>query len=328
MIIYIAKTTDPYFNLAIEEYLTDTFDGTDIFMLWQNDKSVIIGKNQNTYAEVNKAFAEEKGIKIVRRLTGGGAVFHDLGNVNFTFITRAEEGTALNYSVFCEPIITALSTLGIDACLSGRNDILANGLKISGNAQCVRNGCVLHHGTLLWGADFSYMQGVLHPDPEKLQSKGIKSVASRVGNLRDLIPAGQKLTAASSAADFMRFLGDAFDGDKRDFTPEQTAAIARLRDEKYGTWEWNWGKSPAMTAEHRKRFPFGSVCVSLNVNRGIIESIRFSGDFFGARSVEELETALAGCRCEREDLLAGLQNVGACISGAAPEDIAALILGE
>ena len=327
MIIYRTHTTDPYFNLAIEDYLTATFDGTDIFMLWQNDKSVIIGKNQNAYAEVNKAFAEENGIKVVRRLTGGGAVFHDLGNVNFSFLTAAKEGTQLNYAAFCDPIIRALRKLGIDACLSGRNDILANGLKVSGNAQCVRGGCVLHHGTLLWSADFSDMQGVLNPDPEKLQSKGIRSVSSRVGNLRDIVPEGQVLGKNSTAKDLIAYLESNFDGDIREFSDEQNAAIAHLRDVQYGTWEWNWGKSPAYTVSHKKRFPYGSVCVSLNVAHGVIETAKFSGDFFGAQPVAAAEEALVGCRCEYADVFAKLSDIGACISGASPEEIAALIVG-
>ena len=187
MISYRTDVTDPYFNLAMEEYLIDTAGDEEIFILWRNEPSVIIGRNQNAFSELDVSFAREHDIKVVRRLTGGGAVFHDLGNINYTFISPDIDGGSLNFARFCEPIVRALRALGLDASLSGRNDILAEGRKVSGTAQCVRSGHVMHHGTLLWDADFSAMAGVLRPDTEKLAAKGIKSVRSRVGNIRALL---------------------------------------------------------------------------------------------------------------------------------------------
>jgi len=326
MIIYRPTKTNPYFNLATEEYLIDIFDGTDIFMLWRNEPCVVIGKNQNAYAEVNRAFAEEKGIKVVRRLTGGGAVFHDLGNVNFTFITKEDETTGINYSVFCEPIIQALKKLGIDASLSGRNDILANGLKVSGNAQCRRNGCILSHGTLLWSADFSYMQGVLNPDPEKLKAKGIKSVSSRVGNIRDMIGDGFALSRSSTSLDFVDYLEKAVPGEKREFDDAALTKIRKLTDEKYSTWEWDYGASPALSTVKKKRFSYGGVEIFLEANHGLIKAINFFGDFFGVKDVSEIENKLIGLKYEKCDLIPALEDIGDYINGSCAEDIAKLIL--
>ena len=187
MKIYITDRTDPYFNLASEQYLLDT-ENDEVFMLWRNEKAVIIGRNQNAYAEINKPFVDEHGIKVVRRLTGGGAVFHDLGNVNFTYIVPRSDCPTLDFERFSRPVINALRGLGVEAELSGRNDITVDGRKISGNAQCVYNNKVMHHGTLLFSADMSQMAGALNVDEEKIKSKGIKSVRARVCNLSEYLP--------------------------------------------------------------------------------------------------------------------------------------------
>ncbi|MBR4256441.1 MAG: lipoate--protein ligase family protein, partial [Clostridia bacterium] len=187
MKIYKNEITDPYFNLASEQYLLDT-EEDDVFMLWRNRPSVIIGRNQNAYAEINRGFVTDNDIAVVRRLTGGGAVFHDLGNINFTFITKKGGADALDFARFCQPVIDALRALGVPAELSGRNDMTADGRKFSGNAQCVYNGRVMHHGTLLFDADMNSMAGALNVDPEKMKSKGVKSVRARVCNLREFLP--------------------------------------------------------------------------------------------------------------------------------------------
>lgn len=196
---------DQYFNLAAEEYLLENSDD-DISMLWRNDRTVVVGKNQNTWAEVSTPFVRENSIGVVRRMTGGGAVFHDLGNVNFTFIC-AYGGGGIDFSRFASPIIRYLGTLGIDASLGGRNDILADGRKISGNAQCVYRRSdgserLMHHGTLLYSADLSEMSGALNVNREKLVTKGIESVKSRVANISAL---SEKLSAYPRKSFFSTF---------------------------------------------------------------------------------------------------------------------------
>ncbi|MBQ4066684.1 MAG: lipoate--protein ligase [Clostridia bacterium] len=315
----------PYFNLASEEYLLESFMG-DAFMIWRNEKSVIIGKNQNAYGEIDQGFCEEKGIKIVRRLTGGGAVFHDPGNINFSFVTdAAEEG--INFLPYVESICKALSRFGIKAAANGRNDIEVNGLKISGNAQCIRN-CrdgrrrLLHHGTLLFSADMSALEGALRVDGEKMESKGIKSVRNRVVNIRDI----GGYTGPRSPLCFARELCKCFEADMSDFTAEEKAEIEGLAREKYSKWEWNYGESPRFSVEKSKRFPFGSVEIAYTAKKGTIEDIKITGDFFAAGDIEELETGLIGTTLEKEDLEKAFESVHKYIHGATGEEIAELLL--
>lgn len=332
MISYRTDVTDPYFNLAMEEYLIDTAGDEEIFILWRNEPSVIIGRNQNAFSELDVSFAREHDIKVVRRLTGGGAVFHDLGNINYTFISPDVDGGSLNFARFCEPIVRALRALGLDASLSGRNDILAEGRKVSGTAQCVRSGHVMHHGTLLWDADFSAMAGVLRPDTEKLAAKGIKSVRSRVGNIRALLAElgderQSDVTVPDSVLGLGEYLYSSFPGEPVPLSERQLEEIGALADAKYRTWNWNFGSSKQYAAEKRRRFRFGSVCVRYTLSGGIIEEIDISGDFFGAGSVQQLCSSLVGTRCERDALLTALDGrTGEYILGATDEDIADLLI--
>lgn len=326
MIIIKNKSTDPYFNLALEEYLTDNLSD-DVFMLWQNSKSVIIGKNQNAFAELDRAFIDEHDIKVVRRLTGGGAVFHDIGNVNYTFITRKGENS-LDFARFCAPVIDALKELGVDALLTGRNDITVDGSKISGTAQCVRGERLIHHGTLLFDADLTEMAGALRPDPLKLQSKGINSVRSRVANLRPLL--SRKLDTDEFIAFIEGFVSQHADiTEVRDLSDEEKTGIQYLADTKYSAWEWNFGASKSYSRRERRRFPFGTVQADLEVSEGRIALVKISGDFFGTRDISELETLLLGTRFELEDIctLLDVSGIGDFVAGASPKEIAALIMG-
>ncbi|MBQ1848112.1 MAG: lipoate--protein ligase [Clostridia bacterium] len=318
MKLYVNDRTDPYFNLASEEYLLLN-ESEPVFMLWQNEKSVIIGRNQNAYAEINRDFVDEKGIAVVRRLTGGGAVFHDLGNINYTFITEKGDAGALDFARFCAPVISALTALGVPAELSGRNDMTADGRKFSGNAQCVFNQRVLHHGTILFSADMSYLSGALNADPEKMKSKGIKSVRSRVCNLIEYLP-------GYTAEKLKNYLENSVNAEKTSFSPEQTAGIEKLSREKYSTWEWNYGRSKEYENKAKERFPFGSVEVCYTAENGRIADVRISGDYFSARPVNELESSLFGCRLIKEELSERLSDVGEYISGAEPDQIAALFI--
>ena len=315
---YINTSTDPYFNLAAEQYLLDTEDG-EIFMLWRNDKAVIIGRNQNAYAEIDRTFVKEHNIAVVRRLTGGGAVFHDLGNVNFTFISPKSDNDLLDFSHFCAPVVAALQKLGVPAELSGRNDMTADGRKFSGNAACVYNGKSMHHGTLLFSADLSDVEGALNVDPEKMQSKGIKSVRSRVCNLKEYLP-------DFDVTGFFSYLIREIAPDASYFSEEQIKGIQKLRDEKYATWGWNYGVSKQYGKTVKKRFPFGSVEVSYTAENGVLTDVRISGDYFGKSPTKELEAKLTGIRLSYDELCAALTDVNSYISGASPEQIADLFM--
>ncbi len=323
MRVILNTCLDPYFNLASEEHLLENSEG-DIFMVWRNGKSVIIGKNQNAYGEINVDFCKNNDIKTVRRLTGGGAVFHDPGNVNFTFITAAEEGEEIDFYPFTSRVTKALSDFGIDARPNGRNDIEADGFKISGNAQCVyncKNGKrkLLHHGTLLFSADMVAMAGALKPKSEKLESKGIKSVRSRVANIKDM----EGYCGPDSPLDFALALCEkCAKGSVTAFSDAEIASIKEISERKYSRWEWNFGESPKFSNTVSKRFPFGSVEISYTAEKGIIEEAKIQGDFFAEGDIEELEKSLVGVFLEKEKLMEAFFDVHKYIHGAVAEDMA------
>ena len=324
-------SVDPYFNLAAEEYLLMNAD-CDVFMLWRNSPSVIVGKNQNAWAEVNVDYVKDNGIPVVRRLTGGGAVFHDLENVNFSFITKASEGTKLNFEKFTRPIIDALSSFGVEASLDGRNDIVADGAKISGNAECVVTNTrgekvMLHHGTLLFNSDITKLAAALRADPEKMKSRGIKSVSSRVKNIRAL----DSYRGPGDVGDFMEALFTAVSrgNGAEDLTEAEISGVEELKRTKYSLWEWNYGSSPEFEISNSARFPFGTVGVSLVCRHGKIDKVKFYGDFFGTEDVSSLEEILHGAKYDAKYALEILEKhrllLSQCISGAEPEQIAPLI---
>ena len=317
---------DPYFNLAAEEWLLDNVPD-DVFVLWRNDRSVIVGKNQNTWAEVDDAYVREAGIAVVRRLTGGGAVFHDPGNVNYTFITA---GGGIDFARFTEPVIRALASLGVEASLSGRNDLVtADGAKISGSAACVRRTPFgerrLHHGTLLFDADLSEMARALTPDAEKLRTKAVASVKNRVANIKALSPELAAVDSAGFASMIADFAAAEFHATASDLTDTEREGIAALADSKYRTWEWNFGESPAFEAEKKRRFPYGTVEVGLRAEKGRIAELAVTGDFFSTEDVAALCERLRGARLEREALAPLLADVGRFIEGASPGEICDLI---
>jgi len=326
MRIILNDSIDPAFNLAAEEYLLCR-RRENVIMLWRNDRSVIIGRNQNAVAEIDGDFVREKGIAVIRRMTGGGAVFHDLGNVNFTFISDYKTGAFNDYKGFTQPVCDFLHTLGVKAELTGRNDLTIDGMKFSGNAQTVSGDKIMHHGTLMYSADLSALSGALKPRPIKLQSKGISSVRSRVTNI------ASHLLRELSVEEFMDalycyFLEQVPGIEARGFSEAECRGIERLVAEKYGKWEWNIGSSPAFTMEKVEKYPFGLVEIGLNVTEGIIRSIQIRGDFFGKREIGELCDRLVGCRHREEDLLERLAQLelGDYISGMTKELLVSLIL--
>lgn len=304
MIFLVSNSSDPCFNLALEETLLREC-GDEVFMLWQNDNTIVVGKNQNTLAEIDYDYVKENGIRVVRRITGGGAVYHDMGNVNFTYITSCDGEWESDFSRFARPVILALSELSISASVSGRNDIVADGKKISGNAQTVVNGRILHHGTILLDTNFEILTKALIPDPRKIKSKGIKSVASRVGNVSEI--AGRKV----SADELIRFVKskveELYNGQACEIPAEFIKKAEKLADEKYRTWEWNFGYSPKYTFTKSEKFDAGIVEVSFEVSDGKITAVKFSGDFFGMKDVEDIEKALCGVP-HREETISDVLN--------------------
>ena len=294
---------DPAYNLAFEEYVLFHRRDADYLILWQNEPTVVIGNNQITEAEINRAYVEAHGIHVVRRSTGGGAVYHDLGNLNYSFVTDHHPEDQLSMTRFTAPVVAALKKLGAEAEAGGRNDILVQGRKVSGTAQKIVGGRILHHGTLLFDSDPEAVAGALRVDPEKFRGKGVSSVRSRVGNIRSLLPRDMELPA------FWSFLKTELAGaDYRSdaLTPSELEAVARLKAEKYDRWEWNFGRSPKAEGHAARRFPGGGLEVYFDCRDDRIESIRFFGDFLSRRPTEELGAALRGVALEPSAIVRAL----------------------
>ena len=322
--------TDPRFNLALEQYVFDTLPREkNYIMLWQNDNAVIVGKHQNTVEEVNSRYVEEKGITVVRRLSGGGAVYHDLGNLNFTIIKEMpEDGMPYDFRFFCEPVAALLRSLGVNAETSGRNDITVDGMKFSGNAQYIKKGRIMHHGTIMIDSDLSVLAKVLRVPDDKISSKGIKSVRSRVTNLREHLSGDITMERFKSL--LITSLCGGKEPEKYELTGEDLKAVQQLRDSVYATWEWNYGASPRYSFKKKIRAEgCGSVEVYMRVEDGVIADMTFMGDFFSAEDPACLAGQFIGKRPVEREYINVLESAepGRYISGLGFSDLLKLLLG-
>lgn len=284
--------TDPRINLAIEEYaLKHLPAGDDYLLFYINEPSIIIGKNQNTIEEINADYVNEHNIHVVRRLSGGGAVYHDLGNLNFSFITNDDGESFHNFRKFTEPVTRALKQLGVDAELTGRNDIQVGERKISGNAQYATKGRMFSHGTLLFDSEIEHVVSALKVNAEKIKSKGIKSIRSRVANITEFLDRPMTIDEFRQSILHSIFAGGQVDEYK--LTDEDWAGIHELSESRYQRWEWNYGKSPKSNFRSSRRFEnIGTIEVQLDIEKGRIREAKIYGDFFGVRDVSELEEKL------------------------------------
>lgn len=300
--------TDPRINLAIEEYALKNLDINESYLLFYiNEPSIIIGKNQNTIEEINTEYVEKEGLHVVRRLSGGGAVYHDLGNLNFSFITKDDGESFHNFKKFTEPVVKALNKLGVNAELSGRNDLMAEGRKISGNAQFSTKGRMFSHGTLLFDSEMENVVSALKVKKDKIESKGIKSIRSRVANISEFL--SEKMTIEEFRSTLLDYIFDGSDVEEYVLTEEDWKNINELSKERYQNWDWNYGKSPKFNLQHSHRFPVGGIDVRLEVNKGMIENCKIYGDFFGVGNVEDVEEKLTGTRYERKEIAQALEGI-------------------
>lgn len=301
--------TNPRLNLALEEYALRNFSAdTDYLLFYINEPSIIIGRNQNTLEEINQAYVEEKDIKVVRRVSGGGAVYHDFGNLNFSFITNHDVKSLNNFKKFTAPVIKVLKSMGLDAELKGRNDIQVEEKKISGTAQFSTGKRMISHGTLLLDTDLGEVSNALNVKMSKIQSKGHKSVRSRVANISEFLESPMKID------DFRSRLLKGLYEESEDFeryylSPEEWKAVHELKEEKYDSWAWNYGRSPKFNIQRSKRFSIGEVDLRIFVEKGHIRDFKIFGDFFGKEPVENLESLLVGARYEKEDITDLLKDI-------------------
>jgi len=310
MLCIDSYSLEPYFNQAAEEYFLKNIDD-DVFMLWRNNNAIIVGKHQNTLAEINVNHVEHRGIKVVRRLTGGGAVFHDLGNINYTFIMGyGEEGAKVDFKKYNQPIIDVLSGLGVNAHFSGRNDILIGDQKFSGNAELIyhQKQRVLHHGTLLYASEIQDISDALNVNPLKFEGKSRKSVRSRVTNISSHLK--EDITLEQFRQKVMDHITDIYpDAIPYQLTAKDTAAIQKLADEKYSSWSWNYGHSPKYGLKKGVKTDGGHIEVHLNVHKGIITELDIFGDFFVNRDIDIVKQALVGVEHRKESVLAKLKEI-------------------
>ena len=292
--IYIeSDSTDPYYNLALEEYVFEDLDkGEEFLILWQNANSIIVGKYQNTAEEVNQSFVDEHHIRVARRLSGGGAVYHDTGNLNYTLIVDQKNNPDFNFSLFVIPVIEALRELGVNAEFNGRNDLTIGGRKFSGQSQYAKGGRIMHHGCIMLDSNLENVQDALRVKAAKFESKSIKSVRSRVTTINE--HALSPISMETFKETLKRHVLSTNNGGTYKLTPEDIAQIERLARDKYSTWDWNYGRSPACSIRRDAHFEGGLICVQMNVEHGLVSDIHFSGDFFGNRDLVQLEQSLIG----------------------------------
>ena len=325
---------DASLNIALETYLVENrLVDEPILLFYINAPSIIVGRNQNTIEEVNQAYVEEKGIRVVRRMSGGGAVYHDRGNFSFCFI-KDDDGSFRDFASFTQPVIEALHKMGAKGAeLKGRNDLLIEDKKFSGNAMYAKNGRMTAHGTILFDADLDEVTKALKPRKEKFESKGIKSVRSRVTNIKPYVsPEYQKLTT-EEFRDLL--LLEIFGVESRDqvkelkLTEEDWAKVREIQAEGFGNWDWNYGQSPAFAIQMSQKFPFGFVDFRFNVEQGVIKEVKVYGDFFGLGDISDVEDALVGVRFEREAVNQVFENLdfNKYFGRVTAEEILTLIFG-
>lgn len=324
----VNKSNNPAYNIALEAYaFRELLSEDEIFILWINEPAIIIGKHQNTIQEINKEYIDAHGIHVARRLSGGGAVYHDLNNLNYTIISNKSEEGAFDFKTFSQPVIETLADLGVKAEFTGRNDLEINGKKFCGNAQAYYKGRMMHHGCLLFDVDMTVLGDALKVSKDKIESKGIKSVRARVTNIIDELP--EKITVNEFSDKILAKMKETYpDMTEYVLSEDELAKIQKSADEQFGNWDWVYGKAPEYTIERNVRYPAGKINTFANVEKSIIKNIKIFGDFFGIKDVQDIEELLVGTRYENKDVLEKLKTIDTTqyFSGMIVEEVAKAIV--
>lgn len=311
MMVYIVNNSnDTAYNIAFENYCFKKLTKFDkIFLLWINKPSIIVGKYQNTREEINPQYVEDNNIEVIRRESGGGAVYHDYNNLNYTIISTENKGTGFDFKSLSQPIINTLSELGVESNFTGRNDIEIDGQKICGNAQAYINGRIMHHGCILFDVDLSVLSKALNVSKDKIESKGVKSVRARVTNILPHLK--EKITVNEFSNKILEYMKKEFpDMVEYKMTEEDLKEIEKIKNEKFSTWEWNYGKNPEYNLKRAIKFNSGRIQSYIFVKENVIESIKIYGDFFGNNSnLEEFENNLKGIKYDRKSVKEAISRI-------------------
>ena len=307
MLCIISPNTNPYFNLASEEYLLKCFQ-EDVLLLYRNIPSIVVGKHQNTLAEINLPFVQEKEILVARRISGGGTVFHDLGNLNFAFFTSGKKGELVDYKKATRPVIEALNEMGLEVKLGKRNELLLEGLKISGTASHVFKQRVLHHGTLLFSSEIRKLSAALKSVQNRFTDRAVRSVRSKVTNIQDHLKEQMDVELFQQ-----KILGHMLQTNKDarlyKFNAADIKEITALHDLKFSTWEWNFGYSPKYQFCRSISFNSGRLDIHMNVEKGVIKELKIVGDFTSRKDIALLEQMLIGSIHDPETLRIRLSEI-------------------
>jgi len=326
---YIVNNShNPAYNVALEAYaFRELLAEDELFILWINEPTIVIGKHQNAIEEINKTYTDEHGIHVVRRLSGGGAVYHDLNNLNYTIISNKSQEGAFDFKTFSQPVIETLADLGVTATFTGRNDLEIDGKKFCGNAQAYYKGRMMHHGCLLFDVDMTVLGNALQVSKDKIESKGVKSVRARVTNILDELP--EKMTVEAFSNQLLNKMKESYpDMTEYVFSDDELKNIQALADQQFGTWDWTYGKAPEYTIKRSVRYPAGKITTYANVEKSVIKGMELYGDFFGIKDVADIEQALIGLRYEYPDVLAKLQTIDTTqyFTNITPQEIAKAIV--
>ncbi|MBF0746270.1 lipoate--protein ligase [Gemella sp. 19428wG2_WT2a] len=327
--IYIdTRNNDPRYNTAVEFYaFNELAKEDDVFILWINEPCIVVGKNQNTAEEINQKFCDDQGIKIVRRVSGGGAVYHDLNNLNYTIISSGKSEQAFDFKSFSQPVLDALAVLGVNANFTGRNDLEIDGRKFCGNAQYISDGRIMHHGCLMFDVDTDVLVDALKVSKDKIESKGIKSVRSRVTNIKEHL-SNKEMTVLDFKNELRSHMFKKFDMSEYTLTDKDLEEIKKIQAEKNDSWDWIYGKNPEFNIKRSRRLATGKIEANIQVDNGVISEVKFFGDFFGFKDVEDIAKKLVGLKYDRETVteLLSKEDINSYFLGASLEEVVEIII--